>query len=235
MCYYEITEKGTEDARYNTRVFLFLLKRRYGLKKKIAGILLIVLSVGALGFWELWGRENISYRKVAVLKSPVEAHTVITEDMLRPKKMEEPSAGAIPWEKAGTVVGLETKCFIAGNQELHPENFRETEFRTGKEYDRYVLSIPETWLMSQPGTLKRGDKAFIFLGEELIMETVVAHVKDNYGMEVTYDDRDRYYPSGRTEEIEIIVTSEQMKKLDLLVKKGNRFNMIYAEDTDDDV
>ena len=38
------------------------------MKKKIAGILIIVLSIGMLGFWELWGRENLSYRTVAVLK-----------------------------------------------------------------------------------------------------------------------------------------------------------------------
>jgi hypothetical protein len=62
----------------------------------------------------------------------------------------------------------------------------------------------------------------------------VAHVKDNYSMEVTYDDRDRFYPSGRNEEIEILISSEQMKRLDALVKKGNRFTMIYAEDADDD-
>ena len=204
------------------------------MKKKIAGILLIVLSVGALGFWELWGRENITYRKVAVLKESLDAHTVISMDMLKPKKMDSPSAGAIPWEKAGVLVGLETKHYVAGNQELHAEYFQEVIFRTGEEFDRYVLSIPDTWLISQPNTLKRGDRAFIYLGEELICETTVAHVKDSYGMEVTYSDRERFYPSGRTENIEILVNSEQMKKLDLLAKKGNRFTLVYAEDSGND-
>ena len=199
------------------------------MKKKIAGMLLIVLSVGALGFWELWGRENISYRKAAVLKNPVEANTVIREDMLKPKKIESPSNGYIPWEKAGSITGLETRQFVAGNQELHPEYFRETLFRTGKDSDSYVLAIPDTWLISSPDTLKRGDRAFIFLGEELICETTVAHVKDNYGMEVTYKDSERFYPSGRTEEVEILVSAEQMQKLDMLAKKGNRFTLIYTE------
>ena len=212
------------------RFFVPKNKRRYHLKKRIAGIMLIVLSVGALGFWELWGRENISYRKAAVLKEPVDAHTVITSDMLKPKKLESPSSGYIPWEKADSITGLETKYFVAGNQELHREYFQEATFRTGDEFDRYVLSVPDTWLMSQPETLKRGDRAFIYLGEELICETYVAHVKDSYGMEVTYSDRDRFYPSARIESIEIIVSSEQMKKLDLLAEKGNRFTLIYAED-----
>ena len=150
------------------------------------------------------------------------------------RKMDSPSNGAIPWDKAGKIVGLETRHFVAGNQELHAEYFQEKIFRTGEEFDRYVLSIPDTWLMSQPDTLKRGDKAFIFLGEELILETSVAHVKDNYGMEVTYSDRERFYPSGKAERIEILVSSEQMKKLDLLAKKGNRFTLIYAEDNGND-
>ncbi len=201
------------------------------MKKKIAGILLIVLSVGALGFWEIWGRENLSYRKVAVLKESLDAHTIISSEMLKPKKVDSPSNGAIPWEKADSIAGLETKQFVAGNQELHPEYFQEVKFRTGGEYDRYVLSIPDTWLISQPDTLRRGDRAFIFLGEEMICETDVAHVKDNYGMEVTYSDRERFYPSGRTERVEILVSSDQMKKLDLLAKKGNRFTLIYAEDS----
>lgn len=201
------------------------------MKKKIAGILLIVLSVGALGFWEIWGRENLSYRKVAVLKESLDAHTIISSEMLKPKKVDSPSNGAIPWEKADSIAGLETKQFVAGNQELHPEYFQEVKFRTGEEFDRYVLSIPDTWLISQPDTLRRGDRAFIFLGEEMICETDVAHVKDNYGMEVTYSDRERFYPSGRTERVEILVSSDQMKKLDLLAKKGNRFTLIYAEDS----
>ena len=67
------------------------------------------------------------------------------------------------------------------------------------------------------------------MGEELICETTVAHVKDNYGMEVTYKDSERFYPSGRTEEVEILVSAEQMQKLDMLAKKGNRFTLIYTE------
>ena len=42
------------------------------MKRRIAGIVLVALSVGALGFWELWGRENITYDKVLVLKTGAE-------------------------------------------------------------------------------------------------------------------------------------------------------------------
>ena len=191
---------------------------------------MIVLSLGALGFWELWGRENLSYRTCAVLYDSLEAHTIITEDMLRPKKIENMSKGAIPWKRAGELIGLETRQFVAGDQELHPEYFGDPELRIGKQFNRYVLSIPETWLMSRPETIRRGDRAFFYLGKKLICETAVIHVKDSYGQEITYSDRDRFYPSGRVSELEIIVSAEQMKKMDLLAAKGNRFTLIYSEE-----
>ena len=58
------------------------------MKRKIAGILLIVLSLGTLGFWELWGRENMTYDRVLVLKESLPKNTLVTEDMFREKKME---------------------------------------------------------------------------------------------------------------------------------------------------
>ena len=53
------------------------------MKKKIAGITLILLSLGALGFWEMWGRENITYDRVLVLKDSLPKNTLITSEMLR--------------------------------------------------------------------------------------------------------------------------------------------------------
>ena len=203
------------------------------MKKKIAGILIIVLSVGALGFWELWGRENLSYRTIAVLRESCEAHTMITEDMLKPLKVESAPRGAVPWGSASELAGMEARQFIAGEQALHMEYFGEPLMRLGKEFDRYVLNIPDTWLIASPASVRRGDRAFFYLGEKMVCEATVIHVKDSYGQEVTYQDRDRYYPSGRETEIEVIVTSAQMEKMNRLVNKGNRFTLIYTEETDD--
>ena len=200
------------------------------MKKRIAGILIIVLSIGALGFWELWGRENISYYKIAVLRDSAEPGTEITEDMLRPKKVESANKGAVTWDKAGELIGLETGQYVQGDLELHMEYFREPEFRAGTKYDRYVLMIPDTWLMSYPESIRRGDRAFFYLGEKLICDALVVHVKDSYGQEITYLDLKRYYATGTIKTIEIIVSSAQMEKLNRLADKGNRFTLIYAED-----
>ena len=194
---------------------------------------MILLSLGALGIWELWGREAFSYRQIAVLKETAEAHTEITSEMIKPKKVESVTKGAILWNQADELIGLETGQFVAGDLELHPEYFREPEFRTGKKYDKYILMIPDTWLMSIPESIRRGDRAFFYLGEKLICETSVAHVKDSYGQEITDSTYSRYYPSGTVKTVEVIVSSKQMEELDRLAKKGNRFTVTYSEETED--
>ena len=68
------------------------------------------------------------------------------------------------------------------------------------------------------------------MGEKLICDALVVHVKDSYGQEITYSDLKRYYATGTIKTIEIIVSSAQMEKLNRLADKGNRFTLIYAED-----
>ena len=44
------------------------LEGRKNLRRKVTGIIMILLSIGALGFWEIWGRENLSYRNILVFE-----------------------------------------------------------------------------------------------------------------------------------------------------------------------
>lgn len=37
-------------------------------KKRIIGIILILSTLTALAFWELWGRSHLGYQKIPVLK-----------------------------------------------------------------------------------------------------------------------------------------------------------------------
>ena len=88
------------------------------MKRRIAGIVLVVLSVGALGFWELWGRENITYDRVLVLKEPLPKNTLITADKLRVKKVDRAGEDALMEGEKGEIVGLETTQFVPGGNEL---------------------------------------------------------------------------------------------------------------------
>ena len=60
------------------------------MKRRIAGIVLVVLSLGALGFWELWGRENITYDRVVVLKESLPKNTLITREIFKISRFSIP-------------------------------------------------------------------------------------------------------------------------------------------------
>ncbi len=200
------------------------------MRRKIAGIIMIVLSLGALGFWELWGRENLSYRSILVFKEPHEAYTLVTDDMLREIRVERASSGALGPKDRNRILGMETRQYVPAGQELDIQYFRDTMFRTGLKEDSFVLRVPDLWMVSCPESIKRGDKAFFYLGEELLCETRVIHVKDSYGREITYSGLDRYYPTGRMNLIEVMLSGENVRKLSMLAEKGNRFTIIYAEE-----
>ena len=197
------------------------------MKKRIAGIVLIVLSVGALGFWELWGRENITYDRVLVLKESLPKNTLITADMLRERKVEKAGEGAIRTEQRNEIVGLETGQFIPAGTELYKEYFQESIFSVGEEQGKYILSVPAQWLKAFPQTLRRGDRAFFYCGGEPVKDAVVAYVRDGTNQEVYYGDDERLTSSSSVSLIEIVVDKEQASLLGKLAEKGNKFVVLY--------
>ena len=197
------------------------------MKRRIAGIVLVVLSVGALGFWELWGRENITYDRVLVLKEALPKNTLITADKLRVKKVDRAGEGALMEGEKGEIVGLETTQFIPAGTELYREYFQESIFAVGEEQGRYILSIPDQWLKAFPQTLRRGDRAFFYCGGEPVTDAVVAYVRDGTNQEVYYGDDERLTSSSSVSLIEVVVDREQAALLGKLAEKGNKFVLLY--------
>ena len=197
------------------------------MKRRIAGIVLVVLSVGALGFWELWGRENITYDRVLVLKEALPKNTLITADMLRVKKVDRAGEGALMEGEKSEVVGLETTQFVPAGTELYREYFQESIFAVGEEQGRYILSIPAQWLKAFPQTLRRGDRAFFYCGGEPVTDAVVAYVRDGTNQEVYYGDDERLTSSSSVSLIEVVVDREQAALLGKLAEKGNKFVLLY--------
>lgn len=197
------------------------------MKRRIAGIVLVMFSVGALGFWELWGRENITYDRVLVLKEALPKNTLITADMLRVKKVDRAGEGALMEGEKSEVVGLETTQFVPAGTELYREYFQESIFAVGEEQGRYILSIPAQWLKAFPQTLRRGDRAFFYCGGEPVTDAVVAYVRDGTNQEVYYGDDERLTSSSSVSLIEVVVDREQAALLGKLAEKGNKFVLLY--------
>lgn len=214
-------------AHRGDRRLLFLRKECDSVKRRIAGIVLVVLSLGALGFWELWGRENITYDKVLVFKEALPKNTLITADMFRIKKVDNAGDGAIPADRMDEIVGLETVQFVPADTELYREYFQESIFAVGQEQGKYILSIPAQWLKAFPQTLRRGDRAFFYCGGESVTDAVVAYVRDGTNQEVYYGDDERLTSSSTVSLIEVVVDKEQAALLGKLAEKGNKFVILY--------
>jgi len=195
--------------------------------KRIIGIILVALSLGAISFWELGGRESITYDSVAVLRNSVSKDEVITESMIKERKVEKANEGSILFSEKDKIVGLVSSQFIPKGAELYMEYFSESKFKVGEGTGNYILSVPESWVVSYPQTISRGDTALIYAGSELITEVIVAHVRDGSNQEVIYDE-ERKQSTGTVSLIEVIVDFEKAKAILDYVSQNEDNRLVIA-------
>ena len=121
-------------------------------KKRIVGFVLIVVSLGTLGFWEFWGRESFSYEKILVFSQDIGRNTTVTKDMIEIKSVENPPEGSLGPADLPLILGLETIQYVPAGTGLFQEFFQEPVFSVGKGTGQYILYIPNQWLNSYPQT-----------------------------------------------------------------------------------
>ena len=198
------------------------------MKQKAAGLLLILVSVSTLGFWEFWGRENLSYEQVIVLKADTPQNTVIEKDMLEIQRMDLPADGILLAEDAEQLIGKETIQFVPGGIPLHAEYFQHPELAVGGDTGKYILSIPNEWLMSYPQTLRRGDEVSFYCDGKLAVTALVAYARDSSNQEVVSGDDARLKASAPVSLVEVVVDEQRALKLGKLADKGKRFVLLYS-------
>ena len=195
------------------------------MNRRIIGLAMITVTRAAIGIWEFWGRENISYRQVIVLREDTKAHTVISEDDIQTKKLESPSGEALTEADAENLIGMETSQYVAADTELRREYFQTSQFAVGQDSGKALMSLSSDWLLSFPQTLRRGDKVSIYNGTVKLMEAVTAHVKDSGGQEVLSQDSQRMEASSALSHIEIIGSEEDLVELSKLASEGAKFTL----------
>ena len=195
------------------------------MNRRIIGLAMITVTLAAIGIWEFWGRENISYRQVIVLREDTKAHTVISEDDIQTKKLESPSGEALTEADAENLIGMETSQYVAADTELRREYFQTSQFAVGQDSGKALMSLSSDWLLSFPQTLRRGDKVSIYNGTVKLMEAVTAHVKDSGGQEVLSQDSQRMEASSALSHIEIIGSEEDLVELSKLASEGAKYTL----------
>lgn len=196
-------------------------------KKRIIGIILIFSTLTALAFWELWGRSNLGYQKIPVLKKDTERYTKITADMLTFKPIEHPNKGTLTGADVEGLEGMAAGQYIPAGEPLYANYFTEAEFMTGEATDSFILALPEQWLAAYPQTLRRGDRVFFYCGGEAVTDAIAVHVKDSNNQEIYSAGNERLQDSGRVQSIEVVVNAAQASQLEKLAAKGNRFLLLY--------
>ena len=195
------------------------------MNKRIIGLAIIIVTLVAIAAWEFWGRENIAYTEVLVLKEDLKAHTVISEEDFTIKRLESSSGEALTAKDIDSLKGMETAQYVAGDSELRKEFFRPSKFSVGGSSGKVLMELPADWLLSFPQTLRRGDEVSIYSGTVKVMEGVIAHAKDSGGQEVLSQDDQRLEASSVVSHIEIIGDEGELVELSGLASEGARFTV----------
>ena len=162
-----------------------------GRGKRWLGLIIIAVSIMALGVWEKWGKNEVMYDEILVLKESVPRGTTVTEDMLIPVKREKDEKDCLTPEDKKNITGLETKFFVHGGVPVFSEYFEEKDCSPSSEKNEYTLAIPSHWIDSAPAAAVKGDMAVLYGGDTYITSARITRTdSENNCFEIIADDED---------------------------------------------
>ncbi|MGI6732830.1 MAG: hypothetical protein ACOX4J_01460 [Anaerovoracaceae bacterium] len=190
--------------------------------RTVIGLLLIVVALAGLIFWEVKGREAILLDTVIVASETIPAGTVITRDRLSPSGVLEQNRiqGSLDWEALPRVIGQVAMQDILKNAQVSEKYLADKDFYLRNHESIFVIH-PE-WIAMRSSSIRRGDWVDIYEGAELkkIGTYRVAFVKDANETEVTdgegnfkSNSLDRIASTSPVSHIEIITDISEYKKI----------------------
>ena len=199
------------------------------MNKKMIGFVMIILSLSLMGVWEFWGREELAYEDILVLREPLEAGTILEEDSFSVKKVDSPSKEALKPPDKTELIGLVTSQYVADNLELRREYFVHAQYQVGDDIGKGIMALSMDWLLSYPQTMRRGDNIAIYKDSTKLGECIVAHVRDSANNEVIFSSGDRISSSGTVLYVEVIGDISTLIGISKEANKGERFSLINME------
>lgn len=197
----------------------------------VIGIITIILMISLVWYWETSGRELYFYNEIIVLNSEVNKGTIITNELLSTKKVENDSINEGVVLNTNEIIGLEAKHYVPKETELHI-NYFESQSLLNRE-NAYIVRIPNEWLYSIPNTLRRKDTIVFYpvnTKDAVILKTQVAYVKDSGNREVqTVNTENRLDGSSIITEVSVVATLDEFKRLESTVLNGNKLIIMYSE------
>jgi hypothetical protein len=213
-----------DDIIFPENVIIVSKEGGAGLKRgrTVIGLLLIIIAVAGLVFWEVRGREAILLDTVIVASETIPAGTVITRDRLSPSGVLEQNRikGSLDWESLHKIIGQVALQDIIKKAQVSEEYLADNDFYL-RSYQSIFVIHPE-WIAMRSSSIRRGDWIDIYegSGHEKIGTYRVAFVKDVNETEVTdgegrseSNSLDRIVSTSPISHIEIIADISEYRKI----------------------
>lgn len=201
---------------------------RMKILRPLLGIILIVLSVLALLWWENTGREQLLMSSVMVAKGNIQRGTIIGEqNFVEIKNISESTIpGSITPKSFYKIKGLVAKQYIPKLSQVIPKMFMRKDkiLLEGNS----IFPIKDVWIDSRSSSLRKGDTIDIFdeSGQCYVGTFPIAYVKDSNEQEVVGTEENhseevlqRDFSSSIISRVEIITSLEEYKKIWELAEK----------------
>jgi hypothetical protein len=154
--------------------------------KPILGVILILLSIAGIFFWEMKGREAVMTDQVLVAREEIQEGTAVNASMFVAKGVPKSNLliGALTPMDVAVIHGKVASQFIAKNDQIIMEYFRDDEFFL--EGNESIFVIDPDWIAMRSSSLRKGDVVDIYgdSGSGLIGTYRIAYVKDESEREV---------------------------------------------------
>ena len=154
--------------------------------KTALGLVLILIAVTALLFWEAEGREMLLMETVLVAAGDIKEGEPLTPERFR--RVSAPSGtlvdGALSPEDIDTIKGKDANTYIVKGAQLSARYLRDADEKPKPDTSFFI--IRNEWIYMCTSSLRRGDDVLITSadGKSFIGVYPVAYVKDGDGREV---------------------------------------------------
>lgn len=185
--------------------------------KTALGLVLVLLAIAALLFWEAEGRELLLMDSVLVADSDVKTGEAF--DATRFRVVSVPAGTLV--DGAGTpksitlIAGKEAATDIIKGAQLSTRYLRDPD--TAPKAETSCFIIRNEWIAMCSSSLRRGDEITIASadGRNVIGRYPVAYVKDGDGREVTDASSGMYSFTGESGESERVNTSAPIHHVEI--------------------
>ena len=192
--------------------------------KTLIGLILIVVSILSLVFWEFKGREMLLMDKVLIVKEDIDTGTVLSATMFSDISVPNNAVmeGSISPSELKSITGKIANTKIYKGSQLSKRHF-ESEM-TSKESNLSYFVIPNEWIYMCSSSVRAYDKVDIISsdGSMNFGRFELAFVKDSEGKEISvssvdagslFNSDNRSENSSPINHVEIICDFEQYSQI----------------------